>query len=284
MRSQKSSSSIFPSSVRDRARCRLAYLRLRQGRLEEAEDLLVGLDHHVDAVVPLAALHLARSHHDLAIELLDRAFDADPPELHLAVPLLALRVEAHLAGGDLESARRSSDQLIKHATDWPSTYVRAVAAVASARLCTASGSGDARACWHQAIMMFASARMPAEVASARLELARVIAVDRPSAAIAELEAAHQTFDEIGARGSADQAAALLRKLGGPNKTGPKRGTGLTRREDEVLGLLALGLSNAAIGERLFISPKTAEHHVGRILSKLGLQSRAEVAAYVARRA
>lgn len=109
----------------------------------------------------------------------------------------------------------------------------------------------------------------------------VIAVDRPSAAIAELEAAHQTFEELGARRGADQAAALLRALGGPAKTGPKRKTILTRREDEVLELLAVGLSNSEIGERLFISAKTAEHHVGRILSKLGLRSRAEAAAYVA---
>jgi DNA-binding NarL/FixJ family response regulator len=48
----------------------------------------------------------------------------------------------------------------------------------------------------------------------------------------------------------------------------------------VLDLLAEGLSNRAIAERLFISPKTAECHAGRILGKLGLRSRAEAAAYV----
>ena len=269
--------------VRERARCRLADLRLRQGRLEEAEQLMAGLDHHEDAVLPLAALHLARSRHDLAVELLDRALDARPPEHHETVPLLALRVEAHLAGGDLDAARRSGDQLREIAIDQPSSYVQAVSAAARARVLAASGDGDARACWHQAMAMFESARMPAEVASARLELAGLIAVDRPSAAIAELEAAHRTFEELGARCLADQAAAMLRELGGPIKTGPKRGTELTRREEEVLDLLALGLSNAEIGERLYISPKTAEHHVGRILSKLGLRRRAEVAAYVAQR-
>jgi DNA-binding NarL/FixJ family response regulator len=270
-------------AVRERAQCRLADLRLRQGRLEEAEQLVAGLGHHEDAVLTLAALHLARARHDLAIELLDRALDSRPLEDHETVRLLALRVEAHLAAGDLEAARRSGDLLGEIATDQTSNYVRAVSATARARLCAASEDRDARACWHQAMAMYTAARMPAEVASARLELAGVIAVDRPSAAIAELEEAHRAFEEIGARGLADQAAAMLRELGGPIKTGPKRGTELTRREDEVLELLALGFSNAGIAERLYISPKTAEHHVGRILSKLGLQRRAEVAAYVAHR-
>ena len=57
---------------------------------------------------------------------------------------------------------------------------------------------------------------------------------------------------------------------------------LTRREAGVLELLGHGLSNIAIGDRLFISPKTVEHHVGRIFAKLGLRSRAEAAAYAVR--
>ena len=56
---------------------------------------------------------------------------------------------------------------------------------------------------------------------------------------------------------------------------------LTRRETEVLELVGRGLNNAQIAERLFISPKTVEHHVGRILAKLGLPSRARAVAYAA---
>jgi DNA-binding NarL/FixJ family response regulator len=49
----------------------------------------------------------------------------------------------------------------------------------------------------------------------------------------------------------------------------------------VLALLGLGLSNREIAERLVITPKTAEHHVGRVLAKLGVRSRAQAAARAA---
>jgi DNA-binding CsgD family transcriptional regulator len=74
----------------------------------------------------------------------------------------------------------------------------------------------------------------------------------------------------------------LRRLGAPGRAWPKQYGALTKRETEVLSLLAAGCSNAEIAERLFISPRTAEHHVAHILSKLDLRSRAEAAAYAVR--
>jgi DNA-binding NarL/FixJ family response regulator len=149
-------------------------------------------------------------------------------------------------------------------------------------LCVASGSADARACLHEALSAFDEARMPVEVAQVRLELARADAVTRPAVAVAEAGAALAAFRRARAAPFADQAAALLRSLGAtPGPPGPGRDL-LTRREGEVLELLAHGLTNSGIGDRLFISPKTVEHHVGRILAKLGLRSRAEAAAYAVR--
>jgi DNA-binding CsgD family transcriptional regulator len=79
----------------------------------------------------------------------------------------------------------------------------------------------------------------------------------------------------------DEAAALLRRLG----DGPAAAAGpdvLTPREREVAALLAEGLSNGEIARRLYISTKTASVHVSNILAKLGMASRAEVAAWAVR--
>jgi DNA-binding NarL/FixJ family response regulator len=100
--------------------------------------------------------------------------------------------------------------------------------------------------------------------------------------VAEARIALGTFERLGAARDADRAAELLRGLGAVGRTWPRRHGPLTRREKEVMSLLAAGCSNAEIGRRLFISPRTAEHHVASILSKLGLRSRAEVTAHALR--
>jgi DNA-binding NarL/FixJ family response regulator len=63
---------------------------------------------------------------------------------------------------------------------------------------------------------------------------------------------------------------------------PRWAANLTARELEVLALLAEGLRNADIAQRLFISVKTAEHHVSAILAKLGVRTRGEAARHAAR--
>ncbi len=79
-----------------------------------------------------------------------------------------------------------------------------------------------------------------------------------------------------------EAETLLRRLGGGEKAA--RDDLLTPREGEVAALVAEGLSNGEIGRRLYISTKTASVHVSNILAKLGMSSRAEIAAWVARQA
>ena len=59
---------------------------------------------------------------------------------------------------------------------------------------------------------------------------------------------------------------------------PAASLGLTRREAEVLALVAEGRTNRQIGQALFITPKTASVHVSRILAKLGIAGRGEAAA------
>jgi DNA-binding NarL/FixJ family response regulator len=121
--------------------------------------------------------------------------------------------------------------------------------------------------------------MPLEEGRARLALARL---EQPALALVHARAALALFERLGARRDADEAAAVLRSGGAAGRSAPRLGGELTAREREVLALLAEGLSNRAIADRLVISPKTAEHHVTRILGKLGLRSRAEAAAYAVR--
>jgi DNA-binding CsgD family transcriptional regulator len=67
-----------------------------------------------------------------------------------------------------------------------------------------------------------------------------------------------------------------------SRAGPKGFGVLTKREVEVLTLIGEGLSNREMAQRLFVTRKTIEHHVARVLAKLGLRSRAQAAAYAAR--
>ncbi|MET0147612.1 MAG: LuxR C-terminal-related transcriptional regulator [Acidimicrobiales bacterium] len=271
------------AAMRQNALVRLADLRVRQGRLEEAGQLLEGLDQHPYAVRPVAALQLATGNIAQARETLERALRSEAVEIPVG-SLLALLVDVHLAAGELEEAAGATSQLEVLAEEVPSDYHRAVAALARGKVCLASSSGDAQLCLEGALTAFSRAHMPVERARARLELAKALAEERPELAIAEATTALDDLERLEAARDADAAAALVRSLGGPARTGPKGVGSLTQREAEVLDLLGHGLSNPEIGERLFISRKTVEHHVGRLLAKLGLRSRAEAAAYATRQA
>ena len=270
-------------SLRWNALVRLADLRVRQGRIEEAEQLLEGLDVYTESARPLAAVHLARGDATRAADVLERAIGRMEPESVATAPLWELLVEAYLESGALDEAFTAADHLEAIASANRSHYLLASAALARGRVCLAAGSGDPLTCLRDALSGFAQAQMPMELATARLQLARALVEERPEVAIEEAKSALEAFERLEAARHADAAAALLRSLGAPGRTGHKGGKAeLTKREAEVLVLLGHGLSNPEISDRLYISRKTVEHHVGNVLSKLGLRSRAEAAAYVTR--
>jgi DNA-binding CsgD family transcriptional regulator len=91
-------------------------------------------------------------------------------------------------------------------------------------------------------------------------------------------AQEQQVREIAAEGHTDPVAKIIELLPVPAAT-----LGLTFREQEVLALLCQRMTDAEIAERLFLSPRTVNHHVASVLSKLGVANRREAAALAARR-
>ena len=269
-------------SLRGGALIRLADLRVRQGRLEEAEHLLAGLDDDGDAARPLAAIHLAKGDPALARDILERALVRVDATSAAAATLLSLLVDVLLVLDSLADAEAAVDQLATCATRHSSRYLLAVASLALGRVCLATSSGDPRTCLREALAGFTRAQLPMEMARSRLDLARALVADSPEVAISEARAALEAFERLQAARDVDAAAAVLRTLGARVPASRPGGGLLTKREAEVLGLLGHGLSNPEISDRLFISRKTVEHHVGNILAKLGLRTRAEAAVYATR--
>jgi DNA-binding NarL/FixJ family response regulator len=135
----------------------------------------------------------------------------------------------------------------------------------------------------QALEGFEESNLPFEAARTRLDLAVAIAGEDAEAAIGHAQRALTAFRLLGAAGAEGEATALLRRLGRTPAPPAPRDTGaLTKREREVLQLVAVGLTNPQIAERLFLSRKTVAHHVSHILAKLGLTTRSEAAVYAVR--
>lgn len=264
------------------ALAQLADLRLRQGRLEEGEALLALMDETRDVTLAAAAARMARGEPAVATGFLQRRAKL-LGERHIeAAATLAMLVEAHLGNGDVSSAREAAGRLRVAAEAQDRGPARALAVLAAARIAAAeSRPAEAIDDLEGALQLLAALDLPLETARVRLELARLISELRPQLAVTEATQAFATFEQLGAAADANAAAALLRELGAPARTGPKKLGVLTGREQEVLHLVAIGLSNPEIAQRLYISRKTASNHVSNILAKLGLRNRAEVVAYAA---
>jgi DNA-binding CsgD family transcriptional regulator len=261
-------------AMRGDALVRLAGLRVRQGRLDEAEALLEGWHDHPDAQAPLAALEIARGRPRVAAALLERRVaqlaSTDPQ----SAPLLLRVVEAHLAAGNRNAAADATSRLVGLAGQEIES-LRGLAELA------AGLTGGDEAALARALDLLTRAGLVYEACEVRLALAEKAAVANPDLAVREARTALATFSALGARPAADRAAGLLRRLGKAAPAGPRGGL-LTRREQDVARLVALGLSNEQIATQLFLSERTVEHHVSSILRKLDKSKRTEIAAYAAR--
>jgi DNA-binding NarL/FixJ family response regulator len=230
----------------------------------------------------LVRLALARGQHEQARAIIEQGLQSPPASSLDRVPLLALFVEVSLLQGNLDSARQSVEALMQIAETAQSDVLYAQAELAEGQMRHYAGNADA-ASSYQAVLK----RLPAQENSllagrARFEMAQLLATSDHVGAVVWAKAALATFERMGAKHDADRTAGLLRQLGNSTRSGPRSQDVLTVREGEVLSLIANGMTNREIAERLVISPKTVEHHVSQILSKLGLRSRAEAAAFASK--
>jgi DNA-binding CsgD family transcriptional regulator/tetratricopeptide (TPR) repeat protein len=207
----------------------------------------------------------------------------------------AQRASARRATAEVEAARRDGDALLARleATGGSPDHrpeTDAVLLQCRAEQARLHGRPDPAA-WAAAAAQWEALGQPYPAARARFRQAEAMLATRaPRAEVEEvLRAAHTVADRLGAaplqrelellaqRGRLRLQAAV-EPVSQPAEPSAASRLGLTRREAEVLALVAAGRSNRQIGEALFITPKTASIHVSRILAKLGVAGRVEAAA------
>ena len=278
-----------PPMVGD-ALARLGELRRRQGRAAEAEELFARSETHTLSLLGRAALALDRDQPTEAAELADRYLRrfSDPGRVERSAGLeLAIRALARLR--EDERATEALSELREIAARARTRPILAAVCSSEGTLAVARGDHDAaRRSFEDALDLLAACDAPFESGRVRLDLAATLsALGRHDRARREIEAAIADFRAMGAAWECARAETMLAKLRKTNVTLPAQVTdtplgGLSPRELEVLDLVAEGLTNRDIAERLVLSEHTVNRHVANILRKLGLTSRAAAASLAGR--
>jgi DNA-binding CsgD family transcriptional regulator/tetratricopeptide (TPR) repeat protein len=222
----------------------------------------------------LALLRLAQGEREAALSMMRRALaESDQPSARLA--LLPACAEIALAAGGIDEARVASvelERLIDGEECEP--LVATLAQVTGAIELAGGRAAMALPALRRAARTWQGLDAPYEVARAR-ELAGLAcrALGDEEGAALDLDAARATYERLGAAPDLVRIDALA--PGGAARPAH----GLTRRELEVLRLLATGETNRAIAAELVLSVRTVDRHVSNIFAKLGLSSRAAAASY-----
>ncbi|MEY9949874.1 AAA family ATPase [Kitasatospora sp. GAS1066B] len=234
-----------------------------------------------DAAAGLGRVRLAQGEPETAWAISAPATDRlrrDGPWLR-ASALVPVAVEAALATGRPASATQLTRDF-EHAVEDHD----APAATAHLHLCRGLLLRDddpARACEHfgRARATFQGIGRPYPAAQAAEHAARTRIPGTPHRAALDLTEIDDVYRRLGATSDAARCQRTLRDLGQARPQVGRRGYGeqLSPREQEVADLLASGATNRDIAQALFLSPRTAEHHVASVLKKLGVTSRHAVA-------
>lgn len=241
---------------------------------EDATDVLDRLWGHYHAVIRLAAV--------VAGQTATHAATADATLLRrarAALDTMVAKVDAIVDEPKPGAREPTSADLAATNTETWAWNLRLRAELLRLQWRSASGDPppveDMVEAWRRSVEAFERLGHTYETARSRARLAAALkAAGDDAAARTELDAAREVADRLG-------AAPLLTEIGGVGAATPATGDepdALTAREQEVLELVARGLTNGQVGQQLFISTKTASVHVSRILAKLGASSRTEAAA------
>ncbi|MDG6109186.1 ATP-binding protein [Dactylosporangium aurantiacum] len=259
-----------------------AGLLLEAGELDRADTVIRGMVEATDTYtmltqtsVPGLQFHLAarRGHTDQARELLRAVLDAVRVTGVTGRDFAHDLISAGLVGGlgvdELRPvAAAIDDPFFDDAWRW----------LADAQIAEAAGDHTAALAGYRRAVAEPSMLLPATKGSGHVGAARCLV------ALGDLDGARQhvrTAEPLLARWSGWRVAELSALRGRLGLGGPVAGDqALTPREREVAVLLAEGLTNAELARRLYISPRTAAVHVSNILSKLNLESRTQIAAWV----
>jgi DNA-binding CsgD family transcriptional regulator/tetratricopeptide (TPR) repeat protein len=207
-------------------------------------------------------------------------------ELQRVVPVASAQVESAWLKGDLEHVIREAQFVLEMLKGRVAPWVRgefaswiwrAGGAVEPTEEMAAPYALQISGNWHAAADAWRQVGCPYEEAMA-------LAVGNESAQLSALE----IFERLGAGPAAERMRHALRATGargiprGPRPATKENPAGLTTRQMDVLALIAQGLGNAEISERLFVSTRTVDHHVSAILAKLDVRTRAEAVSHALR--
>jgi ATP/maltotriose-dependent transcriptional regulator MalT len=183
-------------------------------------------------------------------------------------------VEIVLAAGDLAAARTAANELASIAARHDIPFLRALWYRSSGAVLVAEGNArEALEELRKSLIVWCELQAPYEASRVRFLMALAYRkLGDEENALLELNEVRQAFKRLGATAEVSRVDLLLKDTA--KGTGP-----LTQREVQVLRLVASGMTNRKIANKLFISEKTVARHLSNIFTKLDLSSRTAATAY-----